>query len=209
MDNLKKAYKLRDMGDIEWFLGVRILRDRTNKTISLVHDTYIDKIAHKFALNDWKTPSTPLPMVDLVKNTAEARPDFIKRYQEKVGSVIYTAVMIRPDVAYAAALLSHFLTNPSEQHMEAVDWTIRYLYGTRFQGIQYTQTISGAQQLIIASDASFANDTKTRWSSYGYIVSLFGGPIIWKAARQNTVTTSTTEAEMLGLSSTAKETIAL
>jgi hypothetical protein len=24
---MKKAYKLRDMGDVEWFLGVRVIRD--------------------------------------------------------------------------------------------------------------------------------------------------------------------------------------
>ena len=38
---------------------------------------------------------------------------------------------------------------------------------------------------------------------------LFGGPIIWKAARQATVTTSTTEAELLALEHVAKESVAL
>jgi hypothetical protein len=38
---------------------------------------------------------------------------------------------------------------------------------------------------------------------------LFGGPFIWRAARQTTVTTSTTEAELLALESTAKEAMAL
>ena len=36
---------------------------------------------------------------------------------------------------------------------------------------------------------------------------LFGGPIAWKANKQNTVTTSSTEAELLALSQTAKEAI--
>jgi hypothetical protein len=63
--------------------------------------------------------------------------------------------------------------------------------------------------LIIASDASFADDTETRHSSYGYTISLFGGLIAWKAAKQSTVTTSTTEAEMKGVELTAKEVIGL
>jgi hypothetical protein len=92
--------------------------------------------------------------------------------------------------------------------MDAVDWTIRYLFGTRFLGIQY----SGEHQevnLMIASDASFADDIETRRSAQGYTISLFGGLIIWKATRQATVTTSTTEAELLGVEHTAKETMAL
>jgi hypothetical protein len=40
-------------------------------------------------------------------------------------------------------------------------------------------------------------------------VQLFGGLIIWKAARQATVTTLTTEAELLTLEHVAKESTAL
>ncbi len=36
---------------------------------------------------------------------------------------------------------------------------------------------------------------------------LFGGPIAWRANKQDTVTTSSTEAELLALSQTAKEAI--
>jgi len=36
---------------------------------------------------------------------------------------------------------------------------------------------------------------------------LFGGPIAWRANMQDTVTTSSTEAEWLALSQTAKEAI--
>jgi hypothetical protein len=38
---------------------------------------------------------------------------------------------------------------------------------------------------------------------------LFGGPVAWRANKQDTVTTSSTEAELLGLSQTAKEAIYL
>jgi len=34
---------------------------------------------------------------------------------------------------------------------------------------------------------------------------LFGGPVAWRANKQDTVTTSSTEAELLALSQTAKE----
>ena len=63
--------------------------------------------------------------------------------------------------------------------------------------------------LHLSSDASFADDPETRRSTQGYLMKLFNGPIIWQSSKQKTVTTSTTEAELLSLSHTAKETIGL
>jgi hypothetical protein len=205
---MNKAYKLRKMGDISWFLGVRVIRDRAQKKLWLVHDTYIQKMAAKFQLIDGNTPSTPLPVLELVKFTGEAHPKDVKRYQEKVGTVLYTAILIRPDVAYAAAMLSQFLSNPGPEHFVAVNWTIKYLFGTRFLALEYNAELKDVN-VMIASDASFADDPVTRRSAQGYLIQLFGGAIIWKATRQSTVTTSTTEAELLALKTTAQETMAL
>ncbi len=41
-----------------------------------------------------------------MKFTREAYPKDMKRYQEKVRTVLYTAILIRPDIAYTAAILS-------------------------------------------------------------------------------------------------------
>jgi hypothetical protein len=59
------------------------------------------------------------------------------------------------------------------------------------------------------SDASFADNTINRKSSQGYIMILFNGAISWRANKQDTVTTSSTEAELLALSQTAKNRIFL
>lgn len=205
---IKAKYKIEDKGTAQWFLGVRIIRDRNKRTITLAHDEYIDKITKKFDLANTGTfPPTPLPSAELKKSTNEATKQEIKRYQERVGSILYTAIMLRPDVAFAASKLSHFLTNPSKEHFAAADRVIVYLYRTRYEAIQYGQYKDSA--LVICGDASFADDEDTRRSSHGYVIMLFGGPIIWKAARQNTVTTSTTEAELLALEHVSKESMAL
>ncbi|KAL0944848.1 reverse transcriptase domain protein [Colletotrichum truncatum] len=208
ISNLKAIYEMKDEGNAEWYLGIRIVRDRTEKKIYLVHDQYIEKVTSRFTLADPLTPTTPLPTIPLEPNSGTATKAEVKEFQEKVGSVLYTAIMVRPDVAFAVAQLSRYLTNPSPKHLAAINQTIRYLYGTRYLAICFGGT-GGGQVLLIAGDASFADDEETRRSSQGYIIFLFGGPIQWKAARQNTVTTSTTEAELLSLEHTAKETIAL
>jgi hypothetical protein len=63
------------------------------------------------------------------------------------------------------------------------------------------------RSFVCASDASFADNTLDRKSSQGYIFTLFGGPVAWRANKQDTVTTSSTEAELLALSQAAKEAI--
>jgi hypothetical protein len=61
---------------------------------------------------------------------------------------------------------------------------------------------------MIASDASFADDEKTRKFSQGYIILLFGSPVVWKTSRQSTILTSITEAEIVALAVTTRETMA-
>jgi len=125
----------------------------------------------------------------------------ITRYQKKIGSILYAAVITRPDIDSAASRLSQFLTNPGPIHQEAADRVLLYLQRT--QGL--ARQLGGEYDLVVASDASFADNTLDRKSSQAYVMKLFGGLIGWRASKQDTVTTSTTEAELLALSQAAKE----
>lgn len=49
---------------------------------------------------------------------------------------------------------------------------------------------------------------RDRKSSQDHLITLFGGPIAWKSGKQDTITTSSTEAELLALTAVAKEAIA-
>jgi hypothetical protein len=100
---LYQVYKLRPLGDVKWFLGVRVVRDRAARKLWLVYNTYIEKIARRFDLLNGKCPSIPLPGYKLEKNKGQASKAQIKDYQRRVRSVLYTAIMIRPNIAYAAA----------------------------------------------------------------------------------------------------------
>jgi hypothetical protein len=113
--------------------------------------------------------------------------------------------------------LAEFLTNPGPQQVAAVDQALAYLYDTRFFAIAFGPLKSDAalgQEVFDTtlhrifdpySDASFANCTRTRRSAQGYLFKLFGGPIDWQSNKQKTVSTSTTEAELLALSNASRE----
>ena len=198
---------MRDEGELRWFLGMRILRDRPAKKLWICQNLYIEKITHKFGLDTALPPAIPIPITPFQRNTRQATKGFTKIYQEKVGSILYVATMTRPDVARAAAELCKYLTNPSEAHMAAADQAIQYLYATCYLAIEFDGNKDDC--LVIASDTSFADDVEDRKSSQGYIIQLCRGPMIWKASKQSTVTTSTTKAKLLALDQTVRESYAV
>lgn len=209
-NRIQHRYKLRNMGEASWFLGIRILRDRSSRKLWLCQDSYIDKIVNRFHLSDRSPPATPLAGAQSIQtpNTEDvAGPQRIYGYQQRIGSILYAAIITRPDIAFACSQLSRFLLNPGQKHVDAADRVIAYLAGTKHYGIEYGQhrTISPSGEIFIcSSDAAFA-DNPDRKSTEGYHCTLFGGSIDWRSGKQRTVTTSSTEAELLSLSEAAKQ----
>src|SRR5438105_2259475 len=93
--------------------------------------------------------------------------------------------------------------NPGSIHQDAADRLLLYLDSTKDLVLQF----GGEDDLLIASDALFADNSLDRKSSQAYTIKLFGGLIGWRANKQNTVTTSITEAELLAFAQAAKESL--
>ena len=211
IQELQKEYQMNILGELKWFLGIHVLRDRRLQKIWLSQEAYIEKIANQYKIDlTGRLPNTPMAATELLPTTTIAGKPSVLLYQRKMGSLLYAAIISRPDIAFAVSRLTRFNQNPSEEHQRAADRVIQFLYHTRSMSICYGgDQGDGARSFVCASDASFADNTADRKSSQGYIMTLFGGPIAWRANKQDTVTTSSTEAELLALSQTAKEAIFL
>lgn len=202
---LMVIYKIKDLGDASTFVGAHIIRNRDTRECWLLQDKYIEKLKNKYDVKiTGKTPTSPLPSNELVPNTAQATGAEIFEYQGKVGSVNYAATQTRPDIAFSCSTLSRYLTNPSSLHLAAVNHLLCYLVATQyyalyFHGGEYIEE----QMFLAASDSSFA-DSRSRKSSYGFLFKLFGAAIHWQAIKGSTVTTSSTEAELLAVSLVAR-----
>ena len=105
---LMKTYAMREIGDVQWFLGIRIIQDRDQQRLWLSQDSYINKIVKRFGLETHKVPDTPMTEHP-TKNEGTATAAQIHEYQRKIGSLLYAAIIIQPDVALAAAKLSTFV----------------------------------------------------------------------------------------------------
>ncbi|KAJ9545527.1 hypothetical protein OSB04_025234 [Centaurea solstitialis] len=119
---------------------------------------------------------------------------------------MYAMLCTRPDVAYSVSVTSRYQQNPGEAHWVAVKNILKYLRRTKemflvFGGFEDEISVTGY------SDASFQTDRDDYRSQSGYVFTLNGGAISWKSSKQDTIADSTTEAEYIAASDTAKEAV--
>jgi hypothetical protein len=126
---LRDKYTLTGGNDLQWFLGMEVIRDRPNRRIQLSQASYIDKIYKLVDKSDIRH-DTPMANIELKPHNGTATPAEVNKYQRKIGSLLFAAVTTRPDVAFATSRLARFLTNPGAVHNAAADRVLLYLRST-------------------------------------------------------------------------------
>ena len=71
-------------------------------------------------------------------------------YGSVVGSLMFAAVMTRPDIAYALSIVSRYSRSPSQQHIKAVNRAMKYIKGSIDLSIVYSR--DGSFQSFCDSD---------------------------------------------------------
>jgi hypothetical protein len=117
---IAEKYEVIDLGEIESYLGVRILRDHPNKHLTIDQSGYIRDVIERFGMTDCNPHITPLPTgadMHLIKNTGQASPSDIEHYQSLIGSLLYVQIGTRPDISFAVSHLAQYAANPNSQHL--------------------------------------------------------------------------------------------
>ena len=97
--NLMNTYKMWRIDGFKSFLNTRVLRDRSNKCLWLCQDQYIEKLVSLYHQKYAPSSHTPLSGQNLQMYEGQATPNQITAYQRRVGSIIYPASTLRPDIA--------------------------------------------------------------------------------------------------------------
>ena len=119
------------------------------------------------------------------------------RYQRLVGRLMYLS-HTRPDLAYALSIVSQFMHNPEEQHMNAVMRILRYLKHAPGKGILFSKN-KDYQNVHAYTDADWAGAVDDRRSTSGYFTFVGGNLVTWRSKKQNVVARSSAEAEFRGM----------
>ena len=73
------------------------------------------------------------------------------RYQKLVRNLIYLP-HTQPDISFAVSVVSQFMNNPAEEHMEAVYRILRYLKLALGQGLFFKKTVEMSMEIFIDVD---------------------------------------------------------
>jgi hypothetical protein len=204
-------FKITMLGPISWLLGMEVNRNRKKGTLALSQTTYIDSLLRKFNMTDCKSVSVPLdPTVQLTRDQCPTTAEDIQDmqgvpYRELTGGLIWLATATRPDLAFAVCVLSRFLDNPGRTHWNAAKRVLQYLKGTRDLALTYGSADSTLGLDIFGDADGMTLDNRKAVSGYAFILN--GAAVSWSSKQQEIVSLSTTEAEYIALTYTAKEAI--
>lgn len=203
-EEMKRDFKIKELGDIKYCLGIEIHRDRALKKIVMNQKGYILKTAEKFGVLECKDIHTPADCnAKLMKMPDDE--EFTERfpYRQLVGSLMYAMTGTRPDIANALGNVSKYCEKYNKSHWVAAKRILKYLKTTKNYGI----VLNGMKQSELHgyADANWAADLDTRRSTTGYLFMLNNSLISWKSQRQATVATSSTESEYMSLYSAVQE----
>jgi len=200
---LTDRFKLKDLGELQNFLGVQITQKMGE--IFLSQSYYIEKMLVKFNMDQCKPIDTPADSNSHL-TASENDNDLVDShlYQSAVGCLLYLATKTRPDISFAVSQVAKFCSKPNKQHWTAVKRVFRYLKGSVYYGIRY---LKSASDVVGYSDSDWAGDAADRKSVSGYCFMFQGGCVSWKSKKQSTVALSTAEAEYNALNSAAQEAI--
>ena len=108
--HLSKAFKMKDVGSLHYFLGVNT--EQTKDEIRLSQKQYIIKMIERYGLQDANPVSTPMDMnVKHVADDGYSKAAEKNQYQSMIGNLLCAAIAARPDISHAVGPLSKF--NPA------------------------------------------------------------------------------------------------
>lgn len=213
---LKERFTMTDEGAIDEYLGVKVTHLEDNR-ISLTQPHLIDSIIEDLGFREnTKGKSIPALSSSILHRDLDGEPhDENWDFRSVIGKLNFLEKSTRPDIAYAVHQCARFASNPKATHSAAVRQLVRYLYETKDKGLILNPNDHSFEVYV---DAGFVGDwnedtakdsVMTAKSRTGFIIMYAGCPITWTSKIQNECALSTTEAEYIALSESAREVLPL
>ncbi|KAJ0392071.1 hypothetical protein ATCC90586_011078 [Pythium insidiosum] len=209
-DQLKRHFKMKDLGPAKFVIGMEIEYHVDSKVLTIKQSQFIRRLVDKYNQADAAPIVNPcdkgqlMTKLDTQPSPSEQERMSRRPYRSLIGSLQYLAMGTRPDIAYAVSFLSRFAEQPREVHWNAAIRIVRYLKSTVDLGITYKG--NGESVTLAAwSDSDWASDANTRRSTTGLMLTMNGGPVVFKSKLQRTVALSTAEAEYMAISMCTQE----
>ncbi|XP_055825466.1 uncharacterized mitochondrial protein AtMg00810-like [Solanum dulcamara] len=104
---IQNMFKMKDLGELNFFLGIEFSRSSQEMNQKLTSLQYDEHVKNEVSQDD-----------SLLSNPT--------KYQRLVGRLLYLT-MTRPDLSFTAQVLSQFMHYPKQSHTEAALRVLRYI----------------------------------------------------------------------------------
>ncbi|XP_073219751.1 uncharacterized protein [Cicer arietinum] len=187
---LATEFEIKALGRLKYFLGIEVAHSK--KGIFISQQKYITDLLKETGKTACRPASTP---VDPNIKLGSAEEDIVvdkEMSQRLVGRLIYLS-HTRPDIAFVVSLVSQFMHQPKEAHLQVALRIVQYLKGTPGRGILFKRNKSVSLEAY--TDADYAGSVVDRRSTTGYCTFLAGNLVTWNSKKQSVVARSSAEAE--------------
>ncbi|XP_024030615.1 uncharacterized protein LOC112094295 [Morus notabilis] len=166
-DDLKRRliqeFEIKELGRLKYFLGIEVAYSRQDIFVS--QWKYVTDLLIETGKADCKPAATPMDSNQKLSEGREEPPVDKGMYQRPVGRLIYLT-HTRPDIAYSVSVISQFMHDPREPHLQAAHRILHYLKGSPEKGILFKR--NSVLTLEAYTDADYAGSIVDRRSTIGY-----------------------------------------
>ena len=202
---LGKKVEVSDLGEVSYYLGIEVTRNRASKLLYMSQQKFIEEILQRFGKTALKPTKTPAEQgIRLEKYQNAATEADIKLFQQQIGSLMYLMTSTRPDLSFAIGQCARFMSNPAPEHFKALNRIWQYLNYSKNLTLRFCPQKLSLQGFV---DADWGGDYTTRKSTTGYLFLFGGSAVSWSSKLQKTVALSSCEAEYMALKEGIKEQI--
>jgi transposase InsO family protein len=220
---MMRSFKIKDLGDAETILGMRIKRDRKQRSLTIDQETYIKRILGDYEMSkiESNTQVPELQSISLSTDRSQRIMEKMKNPAAKLtfasipsvlGAIGYAAGATRPDISHAWNMLTREQANPTIETMIKVHQLMMYLAAYPHLGLTYRCRPEDVT-IEAFSDSDWAGhstdvldvDAVGRRSTTGILIKLGGAAVSWSSQKQPNVAMSSSEAEYIAASEASRE----
>jgi len=179
---LSTKFYMKDLGAVNYILGMEIKQYREKMKLWLNQRKYVKTILQRFNMQDSKPVKVPILVgvklyVEQSLKTQEEEEDMRVPYASVVSNLMYVMVYTRLDVAHAVEVLSRFMSKPGKDHWTTMKQVFKYLCVTSDYGLCYQGRpgLSKVLDIHVFVDVDWARDLDQRIHTCAYVFNIFGG----------------------------------
>lgn len=211
---LSSEFEMSDLGVPKVFLGIEINRSVHERVMTLTQTRYIQCMLKRFNALDLPPVKTPA----ITREAERKTPGGSKRgpkwdpgeptlgkslFREITGSLLHLANGTRPDIAYAVNVLCRHQSDPKPEYWSRAQRLFQYLVGMAGLGLVYR----GLTEKVNAYADASVGTAEEGCSIAGYVIQVYGDPVLWRCKKQALPAGSSPEAEYFALSLCSKDAV--